>query len=565
MIGRRRLAVAIAVLALVGVGAAAVTTFQATNGVSFQTDSGLTVSLGADFELESGNPFGSASSVTLKQTTFRAAGGELRLDARTPTFSNVTLLSDGVNYRIKRDDMSTAVIARDLDEVRVRSVNLTRSESRSDIIIRGGPASTVILNGSLPKDGTRIVAVSKDTGNIVGESVVDQQRAQFEFNSATFSSPTGVNFRTAERALSVRFEQSPSQLVSGESLTVRFFTDSGIVERTTSDGTVSLAGLPRSEPVGVTVNATQNTTFRRNVIISLFNQQSVFVVDKQTDTVGITFDVTDKTGRFGSEARLVVERPLEDFDGGGETEYQTVVSGQLGAGNFDALLVPNQRYRLRVINADGEIREIGSYVPRQSERVPITLGQIQLPIDNRSLANIQFETVEEDIDDDGTTEQLGRVEFVDLEERTERLVFSVETRDGTTIVSEQTVNGPLGTFRKTFVLNQSTSNTTFVLDYEFERQRPDGTDRTQEGREFAGDVPALLEGAPIDSRWLELLGFVAIVAAGGLVLVLDAALGALAATLMASLLTLLGVVAIPAPALGLSTAVSAVAILGRKR
>jgi hypothetical protein len=70
---------------------------------------------------------------------------------------------------------------------------------------------------------------------------------------------------------------------------------------------------------------------------------------------------------------------------------------------------------------------------------------------------------------------------------------------------------------------------------------------------------------PIDSRWLELIGFVSIVAVAGLIVIIDPAVASIATTGWASLLTLLGVVAIPAPALGLAGAVSVTAIVGRVR
>jgi hypothetical protein len=116
----------------------------------------------------------------------------------------------------------------------------------------------------------------------------------------------------------------------------------------------------------------------------------------------------------------------------------------------------------------------------------------------------------------------------------------------------------LGKYVATFQVPADATGTTYVLNWEIGRD-----DEVITGTEYAGDVPAVIASIPMDPRWLELLGMLAIVATGGLVVIVNGALGAVAAVAVASLLSILGVVAIPSAALGLAGSVAVLALFGR--
>jgi hypothetical protein len=103
------------------------------------------------------------------------------------------------------------------------------------------------------------------------------------------------------------------------------------------------------------------------------------------------------------------------------------------------------------------------------------------------------------------------------------------------------------------------------LNWSAERETENGTFAPISGERFSGGLPPISDRLPIDERWLELVGYVSIVALAGLVVIIDSAIASLVATGWGSLLTLLGILAIPAPALGLAGAVSVTAIVGRVR
>jgi hypothetical protein len=175
-------------------------------------------------------------------------------------------------------------------------------------------------------------------------------------------------------------------------------------------------------------------------------------------------------------------------------------------------------------------------------------------------------TLQKDSDNDGTKEVFVRYAFRDVEDRTRNLDLTVTNEtSGQTVISSST-NGPLGTYVQTQKVSESPdSATAYRANWTAERTQPNGTSKQIGGERFAGDVPAFAGELPIDPRWLELIGFVSIVAIAGLVVIFDGALAALVSTGWASLLTIIGVVAIPAPALGLAGAVSVLAVFGRAR
>jgi hypothetical protein len=177
-----------------------------------------------------------------------------------------------------------------------------------------------------------------------------------------------------------------------------------------------------------------------------------------------------------------------------------------------------------------------------------------------------LQLVGEDVDGDGTDEQLARVVFQDANEQTRNLNYRVINQETGNVTVQENIAGPLGTHTNTVVVaNETGQGQSFKLNWTAERETENGTFAQIESERFAGGLPPIAERLPIDPRWLELVGFVSIVAIAGLIVIIDSAVAAMATTAWASLLTLIGIIAIPAPALGLAGAVSVTAIIGRVR
>ena len=218
-------------------------------------------------------------------------------------------------------------------------------------------------------------------------------------------------------------ESDPDQLVDNNvQLRLRFFTGEQtgqVFERTVSDGTVDLTGLPSNERFVVTVDDdAENFTYRRIIVDSLIEQQEVYLLPKKVDSVEVDFRLTDYTGTYpptGTE--LYIESPIsKDFDGDGsnETEYRVISGDNFGAsGSFPATLQTRERYRLRVRNGPNQ-RVVGSYTATISQVEEIRIqgltleapeGQTYATLTNITSVNKQRQLNFKYRDESNTTDQ----------------------------------------------------------------------------------------------------------------------------------------------------------------
>jgi hypothetical protein len=340
-----------------------------------------------------------------------------------------------------------------------------------------------------------------------------------------------------------------------------------------------LTGVPSDERIAVTVRNTDDSNatglvYRRITIASVTQQAEIYLLNASTASAAqVNFQVDDRTGgEFPpGQTRFLIEKPIrKDFDGDGsnETRFQVVTGDILGnSRSFPAVLEEQERYRLRVVNADGDVRQLGTFTVRGPAAPTIEIGQISLSTEDDAAGYAaDLQTVAEDVDGDGTDEQLLKVVYTDPTETTRNFDYEVINEETGQTEFGEVVAGPLGQHTNTQVVgNESGNGTTFKLNWTADRETENGTFAQIRGERFAGGLPPIAERLPIDQRWLELVAYVSIVAIAGLIVIVDPAVASVATTSWASLLTLLGVIAIPAPALGLAGAISVTAVVGRVR
>jgi len=168
---------------------------------------------------------------------------------------------------------------------------------------------------------------------------------------------------------------------NGSSITVEveFFGGGGSVERrTTSTGRIDMTGLPADERFSVSVDANDSYVNRQILIPSLLDQQTAYLLpqDVDIDTVEPRFVIQDPSNQFDTEAsEIVLERPIETDSG---TEFVAVAGDRVGLNGFDTILERDQRYRVTVRDPEsGAQRELGAFTPTQSERVTLTVQDIE--------------------------------------------------------------------------------------------------------------------------------------------------------------------------------------------
>jgi len=176
--------------------------------------------------------------------------------------------------------------------------------------------------------------------------------------------------------LQIRNETDPDSLVTTDAeVEVQFFAGDEVITRSTDDGVVDLEGLPADQAMTIQVVADGYIT-RQSVVESILDQQDVYLLPDDVDSVETTFLLDDRTGEFPRDrTRIIVEKPITRD---GETTYQTVVSDQSGPSGYSTVLERDSRYRLAIINEETEQRRVlGPYVTTSSETVNLEVDEVQ--------------------------------------------------------------------------------------------------------------------------------------------------------------------------------------------
>lgn len=402
-----------------------------------------------------------------------------------------------------------------------------------------------ISSQSASSNGT----VTSDIDTIAGENewyVVAKDSYDNEVQSETYK------FTTPEE-LEVRNESDPDSLVTDEGdVEVRFFgQDSGeVITRTTTDGIVDLSGLPADEPLIASVNI--DGYFQRTIAIdSILDQQRLFLLPDSKDASQVDWVLNDESGQFpATDSTLFVERPIE-IDG--ETEYRVVVGERFGATKrFASQLATDDRYRLRIINEDGDSRVLGGYVAAGPAEERLTVGSIGFPgVEDEGVAfSAQLDEDDQSVD----------VRFRDPRERTDQLSFNI-TKDGE-VVYNSTQTGPISTSREDIALEDLNHTEGDSYEIQFEAERG-GEIVTSE--RIVGDIPEIASDWGIDERLLSLFGYLTIIAVFGAVVILSPRHAGIVGSSVAAGLTLIGIVPINQVLLGFAFVVSGLFAVGGGR
>lgn len=221
---------------------------------------------------------------------------------------------------------------------------------------------TVTVNFSL--DGTQIDSQTISSQQIVTTSMPASGQTGGEHTitvTATDSygrSASGSATYQIPSTLSIRDETNYSQLVpaNGE---VRFIASNQVYTRTTSDGTLDLAGLPVDENFIVDVNPTKsNYTDRTIYIQSIYEQQTAYVLNTSAyQTVTTRFVLNDPTAQYGPQSVLQIQKAINIS---GNLTYETIKADRFGVEGVTSTLHKDQRYQLKIIGENSE-QVVGVY------------------------------------------------------------------------------------------------------------------------------------------------------------------------------------------------------------
>ena len=356
--------------------------------------------------------------------------------------------------------------------------------------------------------------------------------------------------------LTVYDETTPSQQIDNATLRIRFF-DGGsreVVQRTVTNGTVDMSGLPAGQEFVVTVDDEGDQwVYRRIIVSSLTQQADVYLLPVNATSSQVNFGLDDATGNFPSEStQLFIERAItKDFDGDGETEteYRAISGDNFGAAqDFPTLLETNERYRLRVRNGDGDVRVLGSYTASGDAAEVLEIGTVSISSEADAGAAATARVIGEG------DQRSVRVIYDDVENQTDALSITIhEQGNESAVLATDNVTG-VSSYVGTYQIPASAPDD-IAYEIGVEADRGDSTFSTTE---FVGDLPELVQRFNLDPAIAGLIGWVAIVALGGLVVIYNARLGALTMVVVAGFTTVIGATQIPATVLALAGSVAVV-------
>jgi hypothetical protein len=353
-------------------------------------------------------------------------------------------------------------------------------------------------------------------------------------------------------SVSVFNESAPDQKLGTVNATAYAQSTDSVYSISTTNGNIDLTGLPLDEYVLVLeADGYRTTAF---YVSDIATADDAYLLPSNVSTSEIIFELDDSTGRFGDESVLYVQRALNTS---GSVTYETVVSDEFDASNQIATeLVNNERYRLKVVNADGETRVLGTYTPTGDALVPLPIGNVVLrgtSEDSESFA-AQLE--------DSAGGRVIRIQYRNPKQTTDRLDITIVEYGNTSnvLVDNQSISGPFGTATATYSVPASAPDD-ISYRVQYEAKKSPGEDDS--GEVLVGDVPPIAENLGLAPNVLSLLGWATIILVTGLVTIASAQLATVVAVLVATLMTFIGAVTIPLPLLGVSGAIAFLANAGR--
>lgn len=541
-----------------GIAFAQTLTHPASAGVPYQTNSGVTVTLGDPRDV-SAQPF--TADDTFSDGNLTVSGSDASVEVTDDTYSGSRFTVRNVDVTgsltVARSDLSQTLVVEDGDASVFQLRDYTVGDGTEDLAYASNDGITVTVTG-LPSVG--VAAVATDTGDPLDTAAVDAT------GTATFELPPGqraVELQETPSELRVRNEANPDQLVDGNvSLEARLFAGGDtVVERQVTNGTVSFDGVPLDEELVITVREENaDFTYRRILIESAVQTSNIYILPTTEPSAQVRFQLQDETGRFDSEdTRFFVEKPITR---GNQTEYRVISGDRVGAdGEFPTILVDSQRYRLRVENEQGEQRVLGSYVVQGARIATIPIGEVEFTADVSEGAAMQA-SLREAADGASHNHEV-RLVYVDPEGKTDSIDISITDSAGNTIRPDTTedLNGTTSAYVETYPLSPSFDPEQDTATVSVEAQRGVAFEQFET---TVGDVPEVLSNAPIDSQVLELIGIVSLVAVVGLLVIVSPSMTALVAPGYAGLLTITGIVPIPLPAVVLAGVVGVLATIGSR-
>ena len=411
--------------------------------------------------------------------------------------------------------------------------------------------ATLVINGNDVYSEVLTANGTASTDNVANDLLAGENNYHWRLTDSFGLTTTTDKVTVSTPALLSVFNATKTNLlVHDVTLTIQFFDEDRVYEQTTTDGRVSLAGLPAGSGFIVSVQPDQGYIPRRAIIDSIYEQQSVYILPQTADAAEVRFALEDPTGQFPpEETTLLIERPITK---NGETTYQAVAGDNFGAtGSYSSVLQTGTRYRLRVRTDSGEAsRTLGSYTVYGPSSETLQIQQIE-PASDVDTTGAIYGGVEQR--DSG---RVAAVRFVAGPNSTvDSVTYRVVREDGSVLVPNTT--NTAGEFADIYPLVNATGDASYTIHYWI-----DTGDTQTSGEVRIGAVGGIAHRFNVDPQVLSIISWIAILATMGLLATANTTLAPAGGVGMATALSIMGFVAIPMPLLGVSGAISVLVLVG---
>jgi len=474
----------------------------ASSGVTYQTNSGLEVTLGDDRDVgavpfaddetfaSDGVEIQSPGTASVRVNDQAFDGGSMSVRDIDASANDITLRRDDLTNDVRVDSGISDIIVSDV----------TLDDGTVDLEVVAGSETNVTVLGVPDVDG--IQAVDSDGEAVAGTTDTSDNTAELTLAAGSYQ----LRLQDGPSVLSIRNLTTGDLVTNVSEATVEFFGADGTVEeRTPTNGTIDMGGLPADERFAIVIDTNGTYVTRQAIIPSLLNQQTAWLLpdDSNTDTVEPRFTLEDPSKQFDSEeSEIVLKRPI---DRGNGTEFVAVAGDRVGLNGFDPVLERDQRYRVVVTNPDtGSERRLGEFTPTASEPVTLTVQDVEFD----SVAEVdglewgtKYITNEEDTNE---------IKFIFRDEfETQSLEYEIVERgnDNNVLVSATTS----GNVTVTETVPPGAEDTVWVVKWETTRAN---------GETLSASRPVSTSRLPIgpglDSKWQTAIAMVSLFAVAGL-------------------------------------------------
>lgn len=476
-------------------------------------DSGLSPT--SDFELIGTN----GDPVTGGVTVDANGDATITVDGSEPT-RDVRVIADQEPPTLTAFSPSGEASGPTVDlSVNVSDADFIRGSDSVNISITKDNGTTTLNSLSVSQDST----VTASDAPALGGTIRYTATATDDFGDTT----TATTTVSVPDELVIRNRSAPDQIITNTSsnVTVEFIgQDSGdVFTRQTNTGRVDMRGLPVDEPFIVRAEAEDFETSRIR-LESLLQQNEVFLLPSSADAVEIAFQLRDNTGQFPAETTVIsIEQILTQNN---TTAFKRVEADEFGASPSRTFsLEQGARFRIRLQNAEGDVRELGSVTADRAKTVPLEVGQLEFGVSDtrdRYQAN--------------ATRSNNTLRFVyqDPASETDSIEVRIVQSDNSSNVVATSSAGQTDSFRFTHQLQQQNQNESYIALFELSR----GGEVVDGSRTFGSQQFGLETG--LDDGWKQIFSVALLIVVGGLFSVANARIGALIVPGMAGVLFYIG-------------------------